>query len=223
MKAALRKLVRALPESFRDAARGRDRRRCSSIPSGWDQQTPRRTPIHLDAVQQAVVNGEQIVLGYVARDRSATTRVVHPLGLAAKGAVWYLVGNTDAGLRTFRVDRITSVEPNGLSVDAARRLRSARGMEAHHRGGREPAYAVDRASALVEADTVPMLRWMFGTRVRIGPANDDGRVEAELRGHNMRSLATELAGFGGAVEILDPPEVRDLLATIGRELTEIYG
>ena len=41
---------------------------------------------------------------------------------------------------------------------------------------------------------------------------DDGTIDVELRGHNVRSLAGELAGFGGAVEILDPPEVRDELA-----------
>src|SRR5207237_11384 len=76
----------------------------------------RPVPPHLEAVQRAVVEGEQVTLGYVARTREATTRVVHPLGLAAKGEVWYLVANTDAGLRTFRVDRMTSVEPTGERV-----------------------------------------------------------------------------------------------------------
>src|ERR1700687_3933750 len=79
-KAALRKLVQALPESFRTHAEAAS----TAIvldPTGWDQtSTPRRIPIHLDAVQRAVVEGEQITLGYVARDRAATTRVVHPLG-----------------------------------------------------------------------------------------------------------------------------------------------
>jgi len=37
-------------------------------------------------------------------------RVVSPLGMASKGDVWYPVADTDAGLRTFRVDRVTAVE-----------------------------------------------------------------------------------------------------------------
>jgi len=41
---------------------------------------------------------------------------VHPLGLAAKGHVWYLVADTEAGLRTFRVDRVTVVEATGDAV-----------------------------------------------------------------------------------------------------------
>jgi predicted DNA-binding transcriptional regulator YafY len=52
----------------------------------------------------------------VARDRASSTRVVHPLGLVSKGPSWYLVAGTDAGLRTFRVDRVTSVEGAGAPV-----------------------------------------------------------------------------------------------------------
>ena len=43
----------------------------------------------------------------------AVTATSLPLGLAAKGSVWYLVADTDAGLRTFRVDRVISVERTG--------------------------------------------------------------------------------------------------------------
>ena len=42
-----------------------------------------------------MIEGEQVELAYVARDRTSTTRVIHPLGLAAKGSVWYLVAHTD--------------------------------------------------------------------------------------------------------------------------------
>jgi predicted DNA-binding transcriptional regulator YafY len=220
LRAALRKLVRALPESFRTAAEAAT----TSVlvdPVGWDQHAPRRTPPHLDAVQQAVVNGEQIVLGYVARDRAATTRVVHPLGLAAKGAVWYLVGGTEAGLRTFRVDRMTSVEPNGQLVTRPD------GFDLHDAWKLiteqvESKRTPTTATALVTPDSVPTLRWILGTRVRIGPAGDDGRIEVELRGHNVRSLAGEIAGFGSSIEVLDPPEMRQHLGALGTELAATY-
>src|SRR6476469_92538 len=47
LRAALRKLVRSLPESFRTAAEAAT----TSVlvdPAGWDQYAPRRTPPHLD-------------------------------------------------------------------------------------------------------------------------------------------------------------------------------
>ncbi len=116
MKAALRKLVRALPESFRTAAEAVSTAVVID-PSGWDEtRRDRPNPPQLDAVQRAVVEGEQIVLDYVARNREPSSRTVHPLGLAAKGTAWYLVADTEAGLRTFRVDRITAVVATGEPV-----------------------------------------------------------------------------------------------------------
>src|SRR3989440_230689 len=108
VKAALRKLVRALPEPLRSGAQAASAAVVVD-PGGWDDQTrPRPAPPLLDAVQRVVVEGEQATLGYVARNREASTRVVHPLGLAAKGSTWYLVAATQAGLRAFRVDRLTA-------------------------------------------------------------------------------------------------------------------
>ena len=43
-----------------------------------------------------MIEGQQLVLGYVARDQASSTRVVHPLGLATKGTAWYLVADTEA-------------------------------------------------------------------------------------------------------------------------------
>ena len=191
-------------------------------PVGWD--TPTRTarpPEYLDAVQRAVVESEQVELGYVAHGGATTTRVVHPLGLASKGSSWYLVADTEAGLRTFRVDRMTAVEPTGETVvrpegfdlDEAWRL---------------IADEVDqkRAPLRVRAKAAPrivqLLRWTLGTRVRIGPTGADGMVEVELRGHHSHAIAGEIAGFGADIEVLEPQEVRAHLARIGRELQERY-
>src|SRR5258705_2510140 len=75
VKAALRKLVRALPAEFRESAEAA----VTAVvvdPVGWDRPTRRaRPPEHLDAVQRAVVESRQVRLGYVARDGATTTRV----------------------------------------------------------------------------------------------------------------------------------------------------
>ncbi|MDQ1397609.1 MAG: hypothetical protein QOG64_2868, partial [Acidimicrobiaceae bacterium] len=221
VKAALRKLVRALPEPFRTSAEAASTALVVD-PAGWDQSVrPRQNPPHLDAVQRAVVEGEQIDLGYVSRDRSPSMRVVHPLGLATKGLAWYLVAGTDAGLRTFRVDRVTSVvatgqpvvRPDGFDLAAAWQLITD---EVDQR--RSPV----RARATAAPEIVPVLRSVLGNRVRIGPAGPDGRAEVEVRGHSTRALAGEIAGFGAALEILEPVEVREHLAGIGAELAAVY-
>ncbi len=221
VRAALRKLVRALPEPFRTDAEAASTAVVVD-PTAWDRPGPARSaPPHLGAVQQAVIEGRQLVLGYVARDRSATTRVIHPFGLAAKGSTWYLVAGTEAGLRTFRVDRIESVEPTddpvvrpeGFDLGAAWSLIT---KEVDQR--RTPV----RATALAAPEMVDLCRWVLGNRVRIGPSAPDGRVTVELRGHSERSLAGELAGFGSGLEVLEPPGVRSHLARIAGELAGLY-
>jgi predicted DNA-binding transcriptional regulator YafY len=221
VKAALRKLVRALPEPLRSGAEAA----ATAVvvdPTGWDGMSrPRPTPPFLDAVQKAVVDGEQLTLGYVARTREPSTRVVHPLGLASKGTTWYMIADTEAGLRTFRVDRMTSVEPtgervvrpDGFDLEEAWRLISD---EVEQR--RTPYHA----RALATPDTVPICRWVLGNRVRIGPTGADGRVEVELRGHHLHSLASEIAGLGAGLEIVEPVELREKLAEIAAELVTLY-
>lgn len=222
VRAALRKLVRALPEPFRDDAEAASGAMVID-PGSWDRPVDGAPPMPplLDAVQQAVIEGSQLALGYVARDGNATTRTIHPLGLATKGGRWYLVADTEAGLRTFRVDRMDSVAPTGDAVvrppgfDLAETWRLI-------------ADEVDRlrtpvvARALATPDMVGICRMVFGGRLRIGPPDADGRVPLELRGHHVRSLAAEIAGFGSRVEVVEPGELRAELAQIAAELSRTY-
>ncbi|MBO0691428.1 MAG: HTH domain-containing protein, partial [Acidimicrobiaceae bacterium] len=65
LKGALRKVVRALPETFREQALAAS----ESVvfdPAGWGRVawSAQAPPEHLDAVQQAVVDGVRAVLGY---------------------------------------------------------------------------------------------------------------------------------------------------------------
>ncbi len=222
VKAALRKLVRALPEPFRVQAEAA----ASSLvvdPLGWgDRQPERPAPAYLDALQDAVIRGVQVELGYVARDGTASIRTIHPLGIVAKGHTWYLVSQTAAGRRTFRVDRVSSVEvtdepvqrPDGFDLAAS---------------WREIADEVDRKRTPLEVratshpDGVPVLRMILGSRLEVGGTTPDGRVELVIRGHSPYAVAGELAGLVEWLQIDDPPHVRRHLAAIGQQLVGRYG
>jgi predicted DNA-binding transcriptional regulator YafY len=221
LRAALRKLVRALPEPFRESAEAASAAVVHDT-AGWSgTRVERPTPVHLDAVQGAVITGCQIVLGYVAREGLPSTRTVHPLGLATKAGSWYLVAETDAGRRTFRVDRIQSVEltdqpvvrPPGFELADAWKMITT---EIEH--VRMPIVV----RALVDQLAMPQVRYVLGSRLRIGMAIDDGRVEVEIRGQSEYSVASELAGFGGLIEVVGPPGVRARLAALAVELGALY-
>lgn len=222
VRAAVRKLVRALPEPFREAADATTQR--IVMDRGWDGDAPRVawTPPLLDEAQRCVVEGRQVSLVYVARDGSETTRVIDPLGLASKGAHWYMVANSDAGLRTFRVDRMQSLvetgnaaaRPDAFDLEDAWRLIADRVEDM-----RMPVVAV----ASITPEMLQVARFMFGTRMRIGPTDPDGRVRIEIRGHHVPALSGEIAGLGGAIEVHSPDEIRAALADKARELLALYG
>ncbi|MGC2208410.1 MAG: YafY family protein [Candidatus Dormiibacterota bacterium] len=215
--AALRKLVRALPEPFRPAAELAGRAVLHDS-ADWDRPSTRvPPPAHLTPLQNAVIDGVQVRLRYAGRDSAATERMVHPLGLVAKGPTWYLVANTDAGLGTFLLSRIQSLEvttqpaqrPTGFDLDAAWRSTMATLDER-----RLPFSATVRA----DADFVPVLRYVLGTRASLQLGG-----LLRVRGPSIEILAAQLAGFAEHIEVLKPEEVRTQLARLGVALTRSYG
>jgi predicted DNA-binding transcriptional regulator YafY len=220
LRAALRKLVHALPEPFRADAEAA----ANAIvidPTSWDR-TPAHPPEHLDALQAAAVEGRQVRLGYRGREGRDSVRVVHPYGLVAKAGVWYLLAGTGDGQRTFRVGRVTSVEvldepaerPEGFDLATAWR-------DTLTRLDRERATFAVEAAAQPEA--VPWLRGALDRRCAVGGARSDGRVGVRIRSWSAHSAVADLVGFAPWVEVLDPPEVRLELAERGRQLAELYG
>lgn len=222
VKAALRKLVQALPEPFRVDAEAA----ASSLvidPQRWgSSRIERREPPFLDELQDAVIRCVQVRLGYVDRDGAETERMVHPLGIVAKGPQWYLVAGTAAGRRTFRIDRVSSVVTTDEPVDRPEGFDLAAIW-------REIADEVDRRRMPLEIqgtcapDGLGLLRMALGDRLDVGGTTDDGRIEVVIRGPNEYAVAGELAGLVEWLDVTSPPEVRTRLAAIGRQLTERYG
>ena len=219
LKAALRKLVRALPETMRASAEAASNA-VMIDPAAWGHFAAGRVPLHLGALQQAVVEGVAVTLGYADRAGRSTERVVHPLGLVAKDGTWYLVAGTDAGQRTFRVSRVRSVELTDIPVERPSDfdLEAAwTGIAAEVDARRAPF----TSRATVERAAVDYLRWQFGTRFAVVDDSDPVRVVVELRSQSPDLLARELAGMGNSIEVEDAV-VRVALRGLGRELTQLY-
>lgn len=173
-------------------------------------------------LQHATVEGRQVRLGYQGPDRHGSVRVVHPFGLVSKASVWYLLAGTEAGLRTFRVSRVTSTEvldepvvrPDGFDLAAAWNDTVAR-------------LDRERTTFEVEAAAEPeALRWLrvtFDRRVAVGEERSDGRVDVRIRSWSAHAAASDLVTFAPWVEVLAPDEVRAELAVRGAHLTRLYG
>jgi predicted DNA-binding transcriptional regulator YafY len=219
-RAALRKLVRALPETFRDEA---EKAAAAVVldAARWGG-TAAPIPPHLEALQRAVVAGVQVRLDYRDRSGARSERVVHPLGLVAKGSVWYLVAGTDAGQRTFRVSRVRAVTATGEPVVRPPDFDLA-GTWAGIVDEIDRHQARERVRALAEPAYLGWLRAQFGTRVTEGEPGPDGRIPVELGFEPDARPALVLAGFAEGLEVVEPDHVRDDLAALGRTLASRYG
>jgi predicted DNA-binding transcriptional regulator YafY len=224
LKAALRKLVRAMPEPFRESAQTA----ANSIvidPGGWGRSGQAFRPKHLNALQSAVIAVQQVRLGYSDRTGKVSTRTVHPLGLVVKGSTWYLIAGTDAGRRTFRVGRVTSVEPTGepaIRPDDFDLAEVWEGISASIEEMRTPHHL----EAEVDAEIVGALRWMFDRQLTVlspyGADTGEGRVRVQIGGHSVERIAQQIAGFGAHITVLAPDEARAALADVGRQLVDEY-
>lgn len=222
-RGVLRKLLRALPETFRAEAEVAAQAVVVD-PTTWGSAPPAPPPEHLATVQRAVVERRRIRLGYVDRTRTETERMVDPLGLVSKGSVWYLVADTEHGRRTFRLNRMRSVE---LTDERATRpadfdLRAAWQDVVANVGERRLSV---RATVRIDASFVPGLRGQFGDDMMLAEVDgraSDGRAEVIIGGPSALRIAQHLSGWGGLVEVVEPVEVRDHLVRIARELLARY-
>ena len=220
LRSALRKLVRALPGPLQNAAEA-SARSVLLDPGEWGQTRHLSRPDYLEVLQAAVVDAKQVRLGYRDRAGKSTFRIVHPLGTVQKGTTWYLVADTDEGLRTFRIGRVQSVEPTDDEVVRPEGFDLADTWK-------DIVLGVDelRSPVTVELCADPglldVLSWMFENRVVVGGAGPDGRIALTVRGPQIEILVAQLAGFGERVEVVSPPEARRRLRRLATELDRLY-
>ena len=219
VNSALRKLVRALPSTFRaDAEAAAAAVLVDSARWGEADMEP---PALVRELQTAVVRRRRVRLSYKGRSGMASQRLVEPWGLVDKDDVWYLIAGTPKGRRTFRVDRIVEAV---LTDEPAERPDDFQLAQAWQEvvTEMEERRSLIQATVLIEGRFVHVLQSHYGRHCEVLDTLRDGRVRVRVASHMARSIAEQLAGWGEAVEVIEPQEVRDELARIGAELVRSY-
>lgn len=215
--AAQAKVMATLPPELRARA-GRVQERFLLDAPGWFDQGD--DPEHLGTVADALWSEHRLDIRY-GRDGRVVQRRVDPLGLVMKAGTWYLVAAHRGRPRTYRLSRIAAARttearatrPDGFrladwwarSNDEFDRslLRDTIRVRVDRVGARGLVHAVGRASA------EPAL-------ASASDADDEGWRALDLRVENLEVAAAQLIGLGGHVEVVEPPELRDEMARIGR-------
>ncbi|MFC4127582.1 helix-turn-helix transcriptional regulator [Nocardia rhizosphaerae] len=214
LKSALRKLVRALPQTFREDAAAA----AAAVvvdPARWGRPDP-TPPAALAPLRQAVVEGKRLRIEY-RRPGESSVRLVDPWGLVEKETVWYLIAGTDRGRRTFRLDRIGAItvldEPAHRPADFDLQAEWSRIVTRM-----EERRAAIAATVLVPAALAPILADQQGRNCTLYEPTGDGRVRATVTADTVKMVARQLAGWGADIEVVGPPQVRAELVALGTEL-----
>ncbi|MEU4551406.1 putative DNA-binding transcriptional regulator YafY [Micromonospora violae] len=218
------KVLAALPPALRDAPARAGQRFHLDVPGWFREAAP---PLWLPELARAVWADQVVELRYRRGDREVT-RHVEPYGLVLKNGVWYLVARVGDDVRTYRVDRVTGVEVGDEHFDRDEgfdlaghwreqagsflrtMLRAAVTVRLSPAGLRQLRHLVDAPfvyDELVAAASEP---------------DGQGWVVARLPVESTQVAYRQLLGLGPEVEVLDPPELRALLAEAAARLGALY-
>jgi len=216
-ESALIKLEASLSESARLQAEFA-RSRILIDTSGWRgaAESIASLPVILDALWRK----RQIRFIYARELCDPAGRRGAPLGLVAKGNVWYLVARVDGETRTYRVSRMS----DAAVLDGAAEMPANFDLaEYWQRSAAEFRDKLPRYYATFLADPAIMRRVRYkGWRLE-AEAPEGNRVRLRLR-FDIEEEALEFAlGFGAAVEAIEPPDLCRKVLSAAEEIVRRYG
>jgi predicted DNA-binding transcriptional regulator YafY len=221
------KLLAALPPELRDrAARIRDRFYLDA--PGWLREND--APPFLASIAEAAWTQHRIDVRYERANRVIGERRLDPLGLVLKAGTWYLVAvpapDDGRGPRTYRVSRVHAAamrdepfeRPAGFDLEAF--------WADYQRGYEQRVYS---ETALVRLSAAGReLLFLVGpiasrrARAEMSEPDADGWTQTRIPIESVRHGQHALLQLGEHLEVLEPAELRELIAASARALVARY-
>ena len=184
---------------------------------GWRDSSQALTA--LPKLIEALWRDRRVRFDYESALHERGERLVHPLGLVAKGSRWYLVASRDGALRTYRVARIGNVV-----VDSAAASRPADFDLAEHWAEsaerfreRLPEF---NATYLVDPRIVHWIRYK-GWRV-LEQVDEGERIRVRLRLDSEDEVVQVALAHGADIELVEPDHLRRVVAETATATIERY-
>ncbi|MFJ3727151.1 helix-turn-helix transcriptional regulator [Streptomyces sp. NPDC090045] len=224
LASAMRKVVDALPESYRATAAGAAKRLL--IDPETDLLSRRLVPEEVPdtvvaEVRRAVFAGHKLRIRYAAVDQTPKWRTVDPIGLVTARDQGYLLATRSGADRTYRLSRILAAEvlaepaqrPDRVDLDRAWQERSTR----FRTGG-------DQVTVLVRMNPARRQE-LVGTALAVlaEESDADGRLRLKVTFQDPRHAEWALWQLGTHAEALSPQWLRDSLRERATAIATSYG
>jgi len=207
-----RRVVDALPESYRDTAAGASQRLLVDPETDLLSRRPVTDEVPdtiLAEVRRAVLAGHQLRVQYAAMGQTPQWRTVDPIGLVIVNGQGYLLATKSGADRTYRLSRILAAEelaepaqrPDRVDLDRAWQERSAQ-----FRAGGEQVTVLVRVNPARREDVV-------GTALAVlaEQADADGWLRLEVTFQDPRHAEWALWQLATNAEALAPQWLRTAL------------
>ena len=214
---ALAKLRAALPAGARPEAEFAARRILVDT-RGW--RDPGESVACLPVLLDALWRGRRVRFVYAGALHAAGERTADPLGLVAKGAAWYLIADTGAGARTYRVSRMREAQ---VLAEAAAPVPMDFDLAAYWRASvAEFRQALPRyeAAFLVEPAVMRWVKYRGWRLLEEKPSGD--RIAIRLRFDAEEEAVQFALSFGADLAVQEPAALRRRVLASARAICRAY-
>ena len=186
--------------------------------TGWRGTT--ETLAMLPIVQEGVSRDRKLAFAYWRAGRERVERIVDPLGLVAKGSTWYLVANTPAGFRTYRVSRIEDAKMLDVPSERPANFDLAAYWESSTEEFREGWKRYHVTLRLEQHAAERMKMWLIASSTQDGagaegasPGTDaEGWITLHVQFGHQDEAFFVVMGLGAEVEVMEPASLRERVA-----------
>jgi deazaflavin-dependent oxidoreductase (nitroreductase family) len=225
LAAAELKLRASLPGELADRA-DRVRERFHLDAPGWfrgDEPTP-----HLATVADAVWNGRRLAVRYRRwKAPREVSRTLSPFGIVLKAGRWYLVASTGSRVTAYRVTNILDAQPLDEPVVRPSGFDLAAFWQEWTQRYERSVYTAS-AAVRMTVRALEFMPFVFPpemarvARQSAGDPDPSGWLTTTVPIESIRHGHTELLKLGADAEVLEPPELRDMLARTAKGLAATY-
>ncbi|MCA9975164.1 MAG: WYL domain-containing protein [Chloroflexota bacterium] len=213
----LLKLLAALPTTHHSTA-DHIRQRLMIDPTWWWHDAS-ISPFW-EEIQQAVYEDRMIKTKYENFDGKITERTLAPYSLVCKSSVWYLLAERNGELRTYRVNRFHSVH----LLDGSFTRRPDFDLPTYwrvHVQGMENLPSPYRCTLRIHPERISFIKWLMPGRWElVNDVEDKGWTTMSLSMDSDLLAKMLVFGLSGFVEVVDPIELKEAVATQAREVLE---
>ncbi|MBW8350972.1 YafY family transcriptional regulator [Bacillus sp. IITD106] len=217
---ARHKLIASLPSIYRENAK-EVWSRIHIDTASWRKRKEKTASFEI--LKKAIWKDHKIKIVYKRADGKTNERIVKPLGLVAKGDLWYFIASKDNDdIRNYRVSRIQYAEPINETFERPKNFDLAQYWDSSTKSFLEklPTYEVWTE---VKKSILPRLQFS-GRFVRIMDVENSGEewIRVRLSFDTEEEAKGYILGFADQIKVLKPKELRHMIREMAEATVAFY-